>query len=82
MDKLSKRQRRILAFIGEYASEHGRPPTFREIGAECDISSTSVVGYHLKQLVDAGYLERETGMARGIRVVPSWKRLPEPAEGR
>jgi repressor LexA len=64
----SDRQRKILAFIEDYLDEHSYPPTIREIGNEVGISSTSVVNYHLNKLTDAGYIEREDRVSRGLKL--------------
>ncbi|MEA3344882.1 MAG: transcriptional repressor LexA [Chloroflexota bacterium] len=65
---LSTRQEKILAFVGKYRDERGYPPTIREIQEELDISSTSVVDYHLKVLQREGYLERDPSVSRGMRL--------------
>ena len=65
---LSTRQEKILVFVGHYSDEHGYPPTIREIGEAADISSTSVVNYHLKALQEKGYLERDSSISRGMRL--------------
>ena len=41
----------------------------RDIQQACEISSTSVVDYNLKQLVEAGYLNRRREVARGIELL-------------
>ena len=41
----------------------------RDIQQACDISSTSVVDYNLRQLEDAGYLNRRREVARGIELL-------------
>lgn len=56
---LSERQERVLSFIKAYTRKHGWPPTFREIGNGCDISSTSVVDHHLTILERHGLIRRE-----------------------
>lgn len=66
--RLSKRQRRILEFLGEYVEENGYPPTIREIGAAADISSTSVVSYNLERLEERGYISRERDVSRGLKL--------------
>ncbi len=66
MRTLSDRQQRILRFIRQYMSEHGRPPTVREIGSAVGISSTSVVDYNLRLLERDGQLRRERELSRGI----------------
>ena len=42
-DKLSKRQTAIYDFICAYTSEHGYPPSVREIGKAVGLASPSTV---------------------------------------
>jgi repressor LexA len=65
---LSTRQQKILAFVGRHGEEQGYPPTIREIAEAVNISSTSVVDYHLKALQTKGYLERDSAVSRGMRL--------------
>lgn len=67
--KMPDRRRRILEFIQEFYFENGIPPTVRDIQLACEISSTSVVDYNLKQLESAGYLNRRKEVARGIELL-------------
>jgi repressor LexA len=67
-EPLSERQERMLAMISEYIEENGYPPTIREIGDQCGISSTSVVSYNLESLRRKAYLERDSLVSRGIKV--------------
>ena len=67
--KMPERRRRILEFVQEFYFENGIPPTVRDIQQACDISSTSVVDYNLKQLEEAGYLNRRKEVARGIELL-------------
>lgn len=67
--KLSRRQEKILKFIGDFVSESGYPPTIREIGAACGISSTSVVNYNLNKLEREGLLARDREVSRGLRLL-------------
>jgi len=71
---LSDRHKRILEFLDEYQRQFGYPPSIREIGEKTGITSTSVVNYYLDQLEKSGYIERESHISRGIRVLKS---LPE-----
>jgi repressor LexA len=71
--RISKKQRRILAFVGEYIDDNGYPPSMREICSALNISSTSVVSYNLDRLEEAGYLARDREVSRGLR-------LAEPAQ--
>lgn len=69
--KLSARQKAILEFIAEFVDKSGYPPTIREIGKACDISSTSVVNYNLDKLEREGLLVRDREVSRGLRLVMS-----------
>lgn len=65
---IGERHQKILGFIESYQREHKHPPSIREIGEHCDISSTSVVNYYLDQLEKSGYLERDRKISRGMRL--------------
>lgn len=66
--KLPERQQRILAFLEDYITENGYPPTVREIGDGIGVKSTSLVSYYLKGLEDRGLITRESSISRGIRL--------------
>lgn len=66
---LGERHQKILDFIASYQREHKHPPSIREIGEHCNISSTSVVNYYLDQLEKAGLLERDRKISRGMRLI-------------
>lgn len=67
--KLSPRQASILEYISDHLDEKGYPPTIREIGQVCNISSTSVVNYNLNKLEREGYLVRDRKVSRGLTLV-------------
>lgn len=64
--ELAGRQVMILEFISDFVGRNSFPPTVREIGRGCHISSTSVVDYNLAVLEANGYLTRIPSIARGI----------------
>lgn len=66
---LSDRHKKILEYLDEYQNLNGYPPSIREIGERTGITSTSVVNYYLAQLEKSGYIERESHISRGIRLV-------------
>ncbi|NOH04814.1 MAG: repressor LexA [Chloroflexi bacterium] len=66
---LGERHQKILEFIASYQREYKHPPSIREIGEHCKISSTSVVNYYLDQLEKEGLLERDRKISRGMRLV-------------
>nr|MBN1229431.1 transcriptional repressor LexA [Anaerolineae bacterium] len=83
--KLSARQEAILKFIGEFIEENGYPPTIREIGKACKITSTSVVNYNLNKLEREGLINRDREVSRGLRLTaqrPSENMFRIPLVGR
>ncbi|MBI4761717.1 MAG: transcriptional repressor LexA [Chloroflexota bacterium] len=65
---LTDKHKKVLEFVNEYQTQHGRPPSIREIGEKVKISSTSVVNYYLQQLENMGYIERDNRVSRGMRL--------------
>ncbi len=73
--ELSNRQQRMYDFIRSFTEENQYPPTIREIGEAAEISSTSVVNYNLNKLVEAGLIERNKEVSRGIRLQDTMARI-------
>ena len=69
-------QRRILDYVAECVDERGLPPTLREIGARCGITSTGSVSYHLQNLERQGLLKRRGRSSRAIEAMESKFKLP------
>ena len=67
--KLGKRQLAIYDFIRTYSTEHGYPPSVREIGAAVGLASPSTVHMHLKELEEHGLIRRDSKKPRTIEVV-------------
>ncbi len=67
MATLNEKQQAVLRFLQERAQD-GIPPTVREICAAADIKSTSTVHAYLKVLEEEGYISRQSGLNRAIRV--------------
>lgn len=65
---ISNKQRRMLAFIEDFVGENGYPPTYEEIRVGLNISSKSLVNYHLDALENAALLSRSPNTPRGIRL--------------
>jgi repressor LexA len=70
------RQREILAFIESRAQAGGSPPTVREIASHFRIRSPKGVSDHLAALERKGYLEREPGKARSLRLIDGGRGIP------
>ena len=66
---LGERHVKILKTLQRFHDENGFPPTIREIGSQIGIPSTSLVNHYLKQLERDGYIERESRVSRGIRIM-------------
>ncbi|MBI5200223.1 MAG: repressor LexA [Elusimicrobia bacterium] len=76
MNEPTPLQKRILDYIAECVEERGLPPTLREIGAKCGITSTGSVSYHLRQLESQGLLKRHERSSRSTLPLEAPGRLP------
>ena len=82
--KLTKRQQEIFEFIKRYSSEHGYPPTVRDIGKAIGLTSSSTVHAHLSNLEKLGLIRRDPTKPRALellgqaakKVVPGPRGLP------
>lgn len=59
----------ILAYIEDYIEEHNYSPSIRDIVHGCDMSSTSVVNYHLNKLEAKKIITRDRNKARTIVIL-------------
>ena len=66
MRKLGKRQEQIYSYLCSYVSEHGYPPSVREIGEAVGLASPSTVHMHLHALQDLGYIHRDPKKPRAL----------------
>lgn len=62
-------QRKTLKFIQHFVAEHGYAPTLKEIADGIGILSRGVVHRYVQALIEAGYLDHESGRHRGLRLV-------------
>ncbi|MET8639352.1 LexA family protein [Streptomyces sp. NPDC057746] len=58
----------ILRCIRESIACRGASPTVQELGKQLGLSSTSSVHYRLRRIEELGYIARESGRARGVRL--------------
>jgi repressor LexA len=65
---LTARQQQILEIIDQHISEHGYPPSVREIGKAIGLTSPSSVQNHLNRLNELGYLRRDPVKPRALEV--------------
>jgi repressor LexA len=66
MKELSRMQRKIYEYLVDCVQEQGYPPSVREIGEAVGLKSPSTVHFHLKNLEEAGYIEKGAGKGRAI----------------
>ena len=75
MKDLTKKQKQVLDCIISCIRERGYCPSVRELGRELGLSSPSTVNSHLDRLEELGYIRREAGKSRSIRLT---ERCTEP----
>ena len=75
---VSKKQEEILNYIHKTIKSNGYSPTVREICEAVGLKSTSTVQYHLKKLIDLGFLNKSENISRSItsRTVDSKYGIP------
>ncbi len=66
--RVSDKQKEMLAFIEDFVDKNGFPPTHEEIRVGLNISTKSLVNYHLEALEEAALLSRTPNTPRGIRL--------------
>ncbi len=66
-------QLRVLVAIEQHLESRGYPPTVRDLCDALGVSSTNGMVSHLEALARKGYIEREAGVSRGIRVLVASK---------
>jgi len=66
---LTKRQKQVLDFISEFYSENDYYPSYREIGKNFNLSSSSTVASHINSLKEKGYLDKSFNKARSIELL-------------
>lgn len=76
MQPLTPRQQAILEFIADAVRATGTPPSVREIAAHFRMASPKGVTDHLAALERKGYLRREPGQARNIRLTHAPDAIP------
>jgi len=69
MPRVSDTRSRILNFIRRFLDRRGYAPTVRDIARGCNISTPSVVQYHLNMLEEQGFIRRDPEVFRSIQLV-------------
>ena len=68
MTSISPIEKKMYEYIKKTFSDNGYSPSVRDIQNELSIKSTSTVHLHLKRLEEAGYIYKEDGKSRTIRL--------------
>jgi repressor LexA len=68
-DPLTPIERRVYHYLLDFLAEHTYQPSVREIGRRLRIPSTKTVTEILQRLADKGFVEREHGRSRGVKIV-------------
>lgn len=66
---LTAKQAEVLRYIAESIAARGIPPTLADISARLHLASTNAAREHVTALVRKGYLARDAGKARALRVL-------------
>jgi len=69
MPRATDTRSRILNFIRRFLDQRGYAPTVRDIARGCNISTPSVVQYHLNLLEEQGFIRRDPEVFRSIQLV-------------
>ena len=69
MEKLTDRQQDILDTIKKEIAKNGFPPTVREIGAKVGLNSSATTFFHIKKLIEKGYLKQGNGKNRTLELL-------------
>ena len=74
---LTDNQRKVLDFIQRFIAIYTVPPKLQEVAEGIGISSRGVAHRYVQALVEAGYIETDSGKHRGIRLLKSNPYHPE-----
>lgn len=77
IERASKKQQELLAFVDGFIKGNGYGPSYREIMRALGYKSVSTVAIHIDALIAKGYLRRQDNSARSLEVVT----LREPKTG-
>ncbi len=62
----------VFDYVCDYIARHGYPPSMRNIARGCQMSVSAVL-YNLDKLEAWGWLTREPGVARSLRILRAKK---------
>ena len=77
--KLTRRQREIYDYLGEFIEENGYAPSLEEIASRFGLSSVATVHEHLENLESKGAVRRDPHRSRAIELTEPAAGHPRPA---
>lgn len=67
--RATKKQQKLLEFVGSFIAEHKYGPSYREIMNALEYKSVSTVAVHVEGLITKGFLRRADNSPRSLEVV-------------
>lgn len=66
----------IYEYMEEYSKQFQRHPSIRELTEKGFAASSSVIRHYFDRMIAFGMIERDFGIARGVRLIPrkDWKK--------
>lgn len=71
MEALSQKEQRVYEYVRGVIQENGYAPSVRDIKLALGIKSTSTVHSYIERLEAKGYIKREQGKSRTLRIYES-----------
>ncbi|MBO5648708.1 MAG: transcriptional repressor LexA [Clostridia bacterium] len=68
MEKLTKKEQLVYDFIVDTIRRDGYAPSVRDISLAVDMKSTSTVHHYIASLEKKGYIQKESGKSRTLRI--------------
>src|SRR5437868_5648010 len=69
---LTKRQKQVLDFIGNFVDENGYCPSYEEIARGLELASLATVHKHISVLEAKSYLKRGFNQSRSLELTPKY----------
>src|SRR3954447_13919160 len=69
---LTKRQKQVLDFIGNFVDENGYCPSYEEIARGLELASLATVHKHISVLEAKNYLKRGFNQSRSLELTPKY----------
>ena len=68
LERATKKQQEVLAFVQNFLVEHDYSPSYREIMTALEYKSVSTVASHVEGLIAKGYLTRRDNSPRSLDI--------------